>query len=210
MSTEKERQERPPKVFGVGCPRTGTTTLHRCMEILGYHHISWSKDLFQQALVHGEMKQVFEVAKSYDSFDDLPWCALYKELDQAFPGSRFILTIRKDSHTWLQSRFAHAERMGHALAHDGSEPVADQAARGSIRWPQDVQHYEQHNQEVHAYFVDRPKDLLVLCWETGDGWRELCTFLGVPVPKIRFPHANKSSLWLRSKVALRSWLSREG
>ena len=206
MTSQKQRL---PKVFGIGCPRTGTTTLHRCMEILGYNHTSWNKELFHQALVYGDATRGFEVAKSYDSFDDLPWCALYKELDLHFPSSRFVLTVRRDSRTWLQSRFAHAERMGHTLSHDGSESADDQNARGSIRWPHDVQHYEQHNQEVQAYFANRPNDLIVLCWETGDGWPELCEFLAVPVPKTTFPHANKTSLWLRSKVALRTFLTKE-
>ncbi|MYB38989.1 MAG: hypothetical protein F4Y26_16720 [Gammaproteobacteria bacterium] len=34
-------------------------------------------------------------------------------------------------------------------------------------------------------------DLLVLDFERGDGWPELCAFLGEPVPDTPFPHVNR-------------------
>ena len=40
-------------------------------------------------------------------------------------------------------------------------------------------------------FRDRPNDLLVRCWEKGAGWKELCAFLGEPIPDAPIPHANQ-------------------
>ena len=57
-----------------------------------------------------------------------------------------------------------------------------------------TQFYENHNKSVKKYFKDRPQDLLEVCWETGDGWRELAEFLNLELPDIPFPHANKSPL----------------
>ena len=37
-----------------------------------------------------------------------------------------------------------------------------------------------------------PDDLLEVCWENGDGWNELATFLGCELPTSPFPHANDS------------------
>ena len=51
-----------PKVFGIGCPRTGTTTLLRCMETLGYRHATWNRDLFHQAMVHGDVEPALRAA----------------------------------------------------------------------------------------------------------------------------------------------------
>jgi hypothetical protein len=50
--------------------------------------------------------------------------------------------------------------------------------------------YERRNQRIREYFEDRPEDLLVVDWEEGDGWIELCDFLDVDVPDLPFPHAN--------------------
>jgi hypothetical protein len=52
--------------------------------------------------------------------------------------------------------------------------------------------YDEHNNGVLEYFKDRPNDLLVLCWERGDGWEKLCKFLDVPVPAGQpIPHSNR-------------------
>jgi hypothetical protein len=42
---------------------------------------------------------------------------------------------------------------------------------------------------VLEYFGDRVnKDLLVVCWENGDGWAELSRFLKRRAPDEPFPH----------------------
>ena len=69
--------------------------------------------------------------------------------------------------------------------------------------------YRKHNREVRAYFADRQEDFLVLDLAGGDGWSELCGFLGDPVPNKAFPHANKGpeSLNAKDRVvnSLRRW-----
>jgi hypothetical protein len=52
--------------------------------------------------------------------------------------------------------------------------------------------YNNHNQQVIDYFADKPDKLLVICWENKDGWNKLCDFLNKSVPKVPFPHLNKS------------------
>jgi hypothetical protein len=53
-----------------------------------------------------------------------------------------------------------------------------------------VHRYESHRRRVLDHFSGREQDLLVVCWETGDGWNELCRFLQRPLPDQRFPHEN--------------------
>jgi hypothetical protein len=43
---------------------------------------------------------------------------------------------------------------------------------------------------VTDYFRGRPHDLLVVDWEAGHGWPELCRFLGRDVPDQPFPREN--------------------
>jgi hypothetical protein len=53
--------------------------------------------------------------------------------------------------------------------------------------------YNAHNRAVLEYFRDRPEALLVMNFERGAGWDELCGFLGKPRPQQPFPHANQAS-----------------
>jgi len=47
-----------------------------------------------------------------DTFTDCPWLYLYKELDERYPGSRFILTLRSIITCAGQERDETLERVG--------------------------------------------------------------------------------------------------
>ena len=51
-----------------------------------------------------------------------------------------------------------------------------------------MKRYVAHNLQVMEAVP--PDRLLVLDIAAGDGWPELCPFLGVPVPAAPFPHSN--------------------
>jgi len=171
------------KLFGIGWPKTGTTTLRDCFGIFGYSFYGYTPSLI------GQLDQTLFIARRFDSFKDWPWNIYYKELDEHFPGSKFVLTTR-DSDRWLRSYRnwvtihspSPAMKIVRKEIYGTSSPTDDQA----------VQRYERHNAEVKLYFADRPDDLLVVNWENGDGWEELCAFLRKPIPNKPFPHANKS------------------
>jgi hypothetical protein len=178
------------KVFGIGCPRTGTTTLGDCFTEFGLRGTSFNEPLFRQVL-EGEVEGALEYARNFDAFDDLPWCLLYRELDEAFPGSKFVLTVRRNSRVWLKSyRRHHVMEHGAILTRDGSN-AAYRTHEYPI-WPAGVQGYEAHNAAVMQYFRGRPDALLTVCWERGDSWNELARFLDRPVPNVPFPHSNPS------------------
>jgi hypothetical protein len=54
--------------------------------------------------------------------------------------------------------------------------------------------FEQHNRRVltyaeqHLSFKQR-----LLVWNVKEGWEPLCEALGLPMPDIPFPHANKAA-----------------
>jgi len=172
------------KIFGIGWAKTGTTTLANCFMTLWYRHKGYDLNLV------GNLEQSLVVARLYDTFQDWPWPLYYKELDEHFPGSKFVLTTR-DSARWLRSyrnalsKQRPSERLNEARKHIygfiTTEATDDQL----------IERYERHNRDVKRYFADRPEDLLVVNWENGDGWKQLCGFLGKPVPHKPFPHANK-------------------
>ncbi len=169
------------KVFGIGMSKTGTTTVGTCLEILGFlPHIGFEPQLKKWINDGKDIEHVLKFAERYRAFEDSPWYLIYRELDERFPGSKFILTVRKDSLTHAKSSWAHGVRRGQRNGGPSEEYLNEK-----------IRVYEAHNNAVIDYFKDRPDDLLVLCWETGDGWAKLCPFLGLPVRNDPIPHQNQ-------------------
>jgi hypothetical protein len=175
------------KVFGIGLNKTGTTTLGDCLRLFGYRHASSNLELTRLA-GRGDIEPVLRYAEDFDSFEDWPWPLVYRELDARFPGSKFILTVRRSSDAWLQSLKKHALLTGptefRRIAYGFDQPDGHEAAH--------LAYYETHNRQVRDYFAARPGDFREMCWERGDGWSSLCKFLGHPIPNQPFPHANRS------------------
>ena len=172
------------KVFCIGFHKTGTKSLAAALRMLGYRVIgpngAQERDIASHAL-----GMALAVATTFDAFNDNPWPILYKELDTMFPGSRFILTVR-ESERWFASvvrHFGNVETPMREWIYGAGSPL-----RHEDRY---VRRYQAHNREVQRYFKGRD-DLLVMDLEGGDGWAEICPFLGVPAPSSEFPHENRS------------------
>lgn len=190
-----------PKVFCIGFHKTGTTTLEVALTTLGYR-VTGSFGTKDLNIAGKARDEAFRIAESFDAFEDNPWPILYRELDEHFPGSHFILT-RRPSADWIRSQvkdFATAETPMRRWIYGETAgcPVGNEAVY--------VARYERHNREVLDYFRDRPGDLLIFDLPADAGWEKLCTFLGHEVPEKPFPHANKASLsrriknWLRKSI----------
>lgn len=187
------------KVFCIGAPKTGTTSVRHALEKLGFRHKGWDRDLWLR-FKEGNLDAVFDVAVRFDSFDDGPWNngTLYRELDRRFPGSKFILTEREPV-SWLQSHEAHftAVRLR-------NHPYLIWRRSYSVEKRRDVlERYLERNRSVKDYFKDRPDDLLVMNVCGGDGWEKLCPFLNVPLVDEPFPQANITAE--RPRTTLHIW-----
>ncbi len=188
--------EMRPKVFGIGMFKTGTTSLGVALDRLGFrsHHWFWKQfprlapyfDL-DPAKFHPLAAEIRARADRFDAFSDAPWLFLYRELDAWYPGSHFVLTLRKSTEDLVRAQLGQWHRLGimdEWLAQEGERPPLEMFER----------RYEQHNRNVRDYFRDRPEDLLEICFQTEpDPWGRLCDFLGVDVvPDEPFPHANRA------------------
>jgi hypothetical protein len=180
------------KVFGVGLNKTGTSSLGRALSTLGYRHLRRQPRFFRWCQ-KGRFRDIFEEIAPFEAFEDWPWPLMYREIyaeygDQA----RYILTRRKSPEIWVKSLKKHSLRTN-----------PDQNPRRKIYgfdYPHgaEEQHcsfYDAHLKDVRSFFaeVGRPDLLCELCWDDGDGWKELCEFLGEGVPSVPFPHVNKSA-----------------
>jgi len=187
----KLRPVRTAKVVGIGLPKTGTTSLGYCFRRFGFKHQTFDMDLALK-VKRNQIDDVLRVAEKHEAFEDWPWFLLYKEFDRRFPNSKFILTLRKDTETYVRSLQAHHEREG-IRNKDWVKPHWWDEVHGQepAQWDYDysARRYENHNRAVLEYFAGRiNKDLLVVCWETGDGWETLSRFLKKGAPDEPFPH----------------------
>ena len=177
------QQPERPRVICIGWHKTGTTTIGLALLKLGYSVLGCRLDTVH-ALRRGELESVLALTDEFDAVQDVPWAALFEELDRRHPGSKFILTIR-DEASWLASASRHFGDTDIRL-HEWLYGV------GVLEGNEDVylERYRAHVREVREYFADRPDDLLVMDFQGGDGWSKLCEFLGDPIPKQPFPHEN--------------------
>jgi len=187
------------KIFGLGLSKTGTTTLGACFAQLGFRHLLWRADLVE-AWCNGDLDPIYDKIERYDTFEDLPFPFIYKELADRYPDARFILTVRSTPEKWLESFTKHAMRIDrdsklrkriYGVGYPQNSPERYQAF------------YERHNREVLAHLGDRVKQL---CWESGDGWSELCGFIGATPPQGPLPWENSATrpdpfLYLRHQFA---------
>ena len=180
------------KVLGVGWAKTGTTSLGVCLKQLGRRHTSMRLDLVEDWAA-GDHSEVLSIARKFDSFEDWPWLLLYKEFDQAFPGTKFILTTR-ESDSWIKSYLNQIYQPGHFTPQmNRMRELLYGLSFDSPNPEKLIARYEAHNAAVRAYFRNRPQDLLEVNWANGDGWKEVCDFLGERAPSGPFPHAHRGN-----------------
>lgn len=178
------------KIFGIGWAKTGTTTLRRCFEVLGYEHQSQRLDLVHD-IEEGDLSRIRGVAEKNESFEDWPWIILFRELDAMFPESKFILTTRSQER-WVRSYTNMLSTQGEASDElNEIRRILYGLPFPNVTEEQLLQRYRRHNHKVKEYFSNRPDDLLVVNWEEGDRWEKLCRFLEAGIPDEPFPHANR-------------------
>ncbi|QNI69791.1 sulfotransferase family protein [Cyanobium sp. NS01] len=183
---QQRRRRSRSKLFCIGFHKTGTTSLERALEYLGYRVIG-RRRLKGLHSHHELLEACCNLVPRYNAFQDNPWPLFYRELDARFPGSKFILTVRPPE-AWLQSQ----------VKHFGSKVSTMRQwiyGKGCSKGNEGVylKRYNEHNAEVIDYFRDRPRDLLVLDLTAGAGWPELCNFLGYPIPSVPFPRSNTAA-----------------
>jgi len=192
-----------PRVFGIGWHKTATTSLDGALEILGYNSWHWSQlDELRPAqaarMIWREMKHGrSETLERRQALSDFPIPLLFRELDEAYPGSKFILTVR-NARDWLHAAARHfSTKFNPCRADWHLDPFtnkAHQIAYGRQDFEPDVfvDRYLRHNREVMDHFAGRDDQLLVMDMDKSPGWEKLCAFLGKPVPDEPYPFLNGS------------------
>ena len=173
------------KVWGIGLGRTGTKSLVAALDELGYN--------IQHIPAHLSDLMNPEIDGTAEGTTALH----FRYLDLRFPGSKFILTTRS-LNEWLNSCRRAIEDLYPAQRFDDQSMnewadvmVRNRASRyGAIEFDRNtlIETYFRHQFEVVTHFKNRPNDLLVIDITKGNGWSELCSFLGCETPKTTFPY----------------------
>jgi hypothetical protein len=184
----------PTRVFGLGLHKTGTTSLTHAFRMLGYdaaHWESphWARYVWQEMKAAGKSRTL----EMHYALSDLPIPLLYRELDHAYPGSKFILTVR-DEDEWLNSIRVHWQAMRQGWDNDVFSNEIHRELYGTTEFDEQVfrNRYRRHNEDVMAYFRGRP-DFMVLEIAPETQMGTFCRFLGVTPMGRKFPHRHKSA-----------------
>lgn len=186
-----------PKVFGIGLTKTGTTSIHEALMRLGIDSAHWTNPLTHELLSDADIYM-------FGAASDICISQEFEKLYYLYPNARFIWT-RRPFETWQASFQRHHARFNWARTFDevrayyerpGSHfGFSSAAAHFQLYLNADnlAEAYQAYEKRVRSFFADkRASCLLELDVTSGQGWPDLCTFLGVPVPALPFPRANKS------------------
>ena len=187
-------------VIGAGYGRTGTMSLKLALEALGvgpcYHMVEvfknpvafdWWSDAADDPQ-HANWARIFE---GYNATVDWPNATYYKELADAYPQAKVILTER-DPDTWFESTqatiFAADMPKGDEIPFPRMVrkviyPLFDGRMHDKDKL---ISAFRAHNARVRE--VIAPERLLV--YEVAQGWAPLCDFLDAPVPATPMPKVN--------------------
>ena len=187
----------PLKVIGAGFGRTGTMSLKLALEQLGFGPCYHMMEVFKQDAV-ADWDRVFSSAdpdwekifSGYAATVDWPSTAVWRELADAYPEAKVILTVRDPVAWWestqatIFSRFSETpsnpfEVMGLKMVSRNFEPrVRDRKHM--------IEVFNRHTETVRASLP--PERLLI--YDVAEGWAPLCGFLGVAAPEGPMPKVN--------------------
>lgn len=189
----------PLRIIGTGFGRTGTDSMRKALNTLGFgpthhmHEMGQDKPLHQPwlDLVAGAEPDWEMLFTGYHSCVDWPSAYYWPLLVKAYPEAKVLLTMRSAESWWasfegtilkhIQSR-AHPNGFAQRL-------IAEQVFEGR---PDDREYaiavYNHNVEEVMA--TVEPERLLI--HNLGDGWQPLCEWLDVPIPDEEYPRGNST------------------
>lgn len=181
------------KIFGIGLSKTATTSLSKALDILGY---STRDYIGVSNYIAGDLAASIDldIIEKNNAFTDTPLPSFYKELDERYPGAKFILTTR-ELQAWLKScKKQFTPKLAEKVNAAGNQVFMDLYGCTSYDEEKFTQGYEKYVEGVLAYFANRQQDLLVIDLCDENNWSTLCSFLNKPIPEISFPMSNVTGI----------------
>ena len=200
------------KVICAGLAKTGTTSLAKALQVLGYNvydfpeHFQFHRQEWLDSFETDRHPNFKEIYDGVDAVTDVPPAFWFEEISATFPEAKVILTVRDSEDAWLKSWKGHLQlnlqlmgrlymkilffilpslaRIKHFV--ETLRPAIYGSSNPKATALYRVK-YRQHNERVKA--VIPAENLLV--FNVKQGWKPLCEFLGCElVPSTPFPRAN--------------------
>lgn len=190
------------KIFIIGLPRTGTTSV--CHAFLNFGiptaHTAYTTACFDNAI----------------AIADTPIFNDYQALDKYYPGSKFIY-LERDLSAWLPSIKQLLQRMHTNLTRvDGGFNIhlkrcylntfTDFSLENISNDTYLTDCYNTHLKSANTYFANRPNDFLAIDIATPNSFIKLCEFLNINSTSDGFAKMNmggKVTAWNDIKHALK-------
>lgn len=205
----------PLEVIGAGLGRTGTESLKRALEMLGYgpcYHMyevlpNMERVTTWRGIYTGSVTPDWDhVFDGYRATVDWPAAQYWRELAQACPKAKVVLSVRSPE-SWLASMEGTILPVIRGEDDPGKLPALIGKALLDGRYD-DPEHimdaFRRHTTEVQATIA--PERLLT--YELGSGWEPLCAHLGCDVPGVPYPIGNDAEQFQQRRTSLE--VAREG
>jgi len=204
------------QIIGAGFGRTGTTSMKKALEMLGFGPCYHMKEVFPNpghaiqwnAAYEGEKVDFRKTLKGYKATVDWPACDFYKELMVQFPDAKVILNTRNPD-TWyksadstvytiskVQPRYFGA-LLQRCIIGNRMDKIREMVNNGI--WGKTFDGKFEDEEYAKKVFLNHIEDVKkhvpedrLLVFNVSEGWEPLCKFLNVHVPDESFPHLNDS------------------
>lgn len=188
------------RVIGAGLPRTGTSSLKKALQYLlegACYHMSeipghpFDLGAEWQRALDGKQPDWNRIFGGYVAAVDWPASLYWRELHELQPDALVILSTREDAGTWWRSMDELVLKYARLSSANGWNAGRDlglllERFSGTRHWDDRtalISAYHRHHEMVKS--IVQPFRLLE--WKPTDGWKPICTALGVPVPGFAFP-----------------------
>jgi hypothetical protein len=220
------------QVIGAGWGRTGTESLKKALEQLGfgkcYHMFELLKDgrrlEYWEQLIEEGKTDYDRLFAGFQSAVDFPASCFYREFMHYYPDAKVILTYR-DPEKWYDSAsktvlrdlpwvvvpivkfFGIFNKNLRYMPRIYQNVVKDYIMDGLFEGRRADREFmiNLYNEWVEEVTRTVPAEKL-LVFESKDGWEPLCAFLGVPVPTTDYPHGNDSEQF-KKRIKVRNIVS---
>lgn len=181
-------------VFNISPHRSGTTSIHKAMEILGFKSHHWADVMSWPERWARNPEEIRPDIKDGCAYGDLPVAMMYRWLKKEYPTARFVMVLR-DRKSWVESVLRHLERdwpdphpvhtifYGYPVRRGHADPELLLRVR------------DRFVSDVLSEFAGLPNLLVMRFEDLGTlGWHQLGVFLGKDVPGVPFPVENRFSV----------------
>ncbi|NNL58141.1 MAG: hypothetical protein HKP31_01530 [Nitrosopumilus sp.] len=198
------------KIFCIGFPKTGTTSLEKALEILGFNvcrghynnnHTNYLIGLF----LNKDYAEIEKIIDYFDVFADLPWGGtdFYRYLANKYPNAKFIHTQREVDEWYISlekmltkfdSNLETALNTFHKMGRYGAVYYFKKEFNTETlnnKKEVFIERYNKTNDDIRIFFNATNISYLSINIIQGEGWEKLCSFLNKEIPEVNFPHSNK-------------------